>query len=657
MAGFLGHETLRRTNTPSPEAISAEVPQTYGRFCGQSRQWGHKIWRLAAFSLPFLGFSQSVRAQVTQPIDLRIEIDEEIYSSLLCQKLVRLHEDSEFAPWGMVFSRPSHFCSFPLKISKGYNLSMWRLVVSAGENHVSFVVCRPTRPADIRNERCDWRVDIKRPANLSALLKSDRFLLEVMAALHEKLPVREYAQLGQTRSRPEPRIKSVVLENPPKLVHSTLHFSQDGRATIDTKPVSVFHSSTPEDAVWLIPAEPIQQRLVMMETYLREAGYEPISPPAVVKTADTKSVMANPVKPTLVDTPPEGAKSQNPSSADTKPPLPVAKKVMPANNPVIQTSEKPLSEPERRRPLKASELPPQKPSPSRAQPKIKVNPQYDRNQPSVFARDELTPPDDSEVVTLKGAQDFEETLPKANFFERLWDVLWPGLWKTQFEWSGLPVPESERSRLPATQTAAMSGWHPIWRELSAGASVRRTTENEIVDLKISLPDAALFQQAMGRRTTTLVSGLLQAEMSVQDYKAQATLNSGLVYLDETWNYDRKKSTFELWSPSGRGTFFEPSLSFYPNTNFDGTFTRISYTSYKFENTKGWRWNIDTGWQWTITDDWAQWKKVRLSALQGFVGVQRGLLSNTDTRLSGQENNEIPLNALNLGLRIGLDETY
>lgn len=603
------------------------MPQTYGLFRGPWRRRGHKIWRLLGISLTFFGFSQSVRAQVTQPIDLRIEVDEEIYSSLLCQKLVRLHEDSNFAPWGMVFSRPSHFCSFPLKLSKGYNLSMWRLVVSAGEGHVSFVMCRPTRPADIRNERCDWRVDLKRPANLPALLKSDRFLLEVIAALHEKLPVREYAQLGQTRSRPEPRIRSVVLENPPKLVHSTLHFSQDGRANIDTKPDSVFHSSTPEDAVWLIPAEPIQQRLLMMETYLREAGHEPIAPPAMLKTADTK------------------------------PPLSAVRKTMPANYPVIQTSEKPLAEPERRRPLKASELPPQKPSPSRAQPKIKVNPPYDRNQPSVFAREELTPPADSEVVTLKGAQDFGETLPKANFFERLWDVLWPGLWKTQFEWSGLPVPESERSRLPATQTVAISGWHPIWRELSAGASVRRTTEDEIVDLKISLPDAALFQQAMGRRTTTLVSGLLQAEMSVQDHKAQAALNSGLVYLDETWNYDRKKSTFELWSPSGRGTFFEPSLSFYPNSNFDGTFTRISYTSYKFENGKGWRWNIDTGWQWTITDNWAHWKKVRLSALQGFVGVQRGSLLNTDTRMSGQQNNEIPLNALNLGLRIGLDETY
>jgi hypothetical protein len=607
---------------------------------------------LVGLSLTFFGFSQSVQAQVTQPIDLRIEIAEELYSSILCQKLVRLHEDSDFAPWGMVFSRPSHFCSFPLKISKSYNLTMWRLVVSAGVNHVSFVMCRPTRPADIRNERCDWRVDLKRPANLAGLLQSDRFLLEVISALHERLPVREYARPGWTHSRPEPRIKSVVLENPPKLVHSTLQISEDGRATIETKPISVFSGTPPEDAVWLIPAEPMQQRLKTMETYLREAGYEPIAPPAITKSTET-----SPVKSAVADAPPVSMNTQNPTPADTQPPPPVAKKPMQANDSLIPTRDKPTAEMERRRPLKASELPPQKPAPRKVQPNNRSNIQNDKNEPSVFAREELFPPDDSEVVTLKGAQDFEETLPTANLFERLWDVLWPGLWKTQFEWSGLPVPESERSRLPATQTAAMSGWHPIWRELSAGASVQRTTENEIVNLKISLPDSALFQQATGRRTTTLVNGLLRAEMQVLDYKAQATLSSGLVYLCESWNYDRKKSTFELWSPAGRGTFFEPSLSFYPNTNFDGTFTRISYTSYKFENAKGWRWNIDTGWQWTITDDWAQWKKVRLSSLQGFVGVQRGLLSNTDARASAQQNNEILLNALNLGLRINLDETY
>lgn len=609
------HDFLKRTNRSSPQVVSAGVGETYGFMW--NRGGGRLLKSLAVGGIyVFLTFySQVAQAELTRPIDLRIEIDKSLNSSPLCQKLVRLHEDRNFAPWGNIFSKPSHFCPFPLELSKGYSLVMWRLAVTEAPEHISFVLCRPTRAADVLSEDCAWRLDLKKTRDLVARLQDDQVLFSIIAALHEKLPLRAFDPQGENYSRPEPRLKSPILEIPPRLVRGVVRIEEPSGRLLVT-PMSFFQAPPTDTALWFVPAEPMQLRQSAMAEILRKAGLELTEPP-----------------------PP-------------KAPAPVSKST-PAK-PIQQ----PILAPKKHTPLKVVELPPTMlPSKSVAGGKARGNKD---NQTSVFAIELAPPPDDREVIQLDGATEAAKRsaeLEKVPLLTRLWNVLWPGLWKASIDVSGLPVPESERSRLPSTQGFALRGWHPVWRWIAVGGELKHVQEKEHLDLKISLPGNALYQQARGQRKTTLITGSLLAELNSPTTSTRIESRGGLVFLSEDWAYDRTKSTFEIWMPARRGTYFEPSISVQPLSHLDGFSGRAAWGIYRFSNAEGQQWNVEAGWQWAFDPTWFSWDEVRIPSLQTFIGLQQGSVKNTGTTSAVNNVNSLPVNSFVLGLRLNVDETY
>ncbi|NBW80679.1 hypothetical protein EBR21_02895 [bacterium] len=268
-------------------------------------------------------FPQSGQAEITRPVDLRIELDPGIYSSALCQKIVRFHEDRSFAPWGMTFSQPSHFCSFPLELSKSYKLHMWRLVVTQSEEVLSFAYCRPKKTSDFMDEDCTARLDLKKRSSLVSQLATDDFLFAVLAFLQEKLPFRDFNLLGENYARPEPRIKSKLLERPPALAKGIVDINSSN-GQIQVRPVSKFSDSIPESAVWFVPVESMQGRHSAMDSALQEMGLEKTAPPpaeanlrskSVTSSASTTSAKPTPAAPSVS---PEGSKDTEPFTAKNR---------------------------------------------------------------------------------------------------------------------------------------------------------------------------------------------------------------------------------------------------------------------------------------------------------------------------------------------------
>lgn len=520
---------------------------------------------------------------------------------------------------------------------------MWRLVVTQTEQHLSFVLCRPTRAAAWGQEDCDWRVDFQKPGKTQELLGDDQFLFSTIAALHEKMPIREFNTNGENFSRPEPRIKSTVLENPPALIRGILRFNELNNRLVVT-PVSVFQEQTPAESVWMIPAGPMNQRIAIMEQLLRDSGYKPTQPPPVLRP-QSKPAPPTPTPQALA------ASSAAPASAEIKS---TPKATAPA--PSAVSGVPPIPAPSQRTALKSKELA-AAPTAQKSDVKGKSRTVGGRRR-SIFANEEITLSDDREVTKLKGAEDEDNDSSDPSLLSEVWDVLWPGLWQATFDVSGLPVPESEQARLPSTQSFAFSAWHPIWRNLSIGGNLRHTRDSETLDLKINLPGAALFQQAQGRRKTTHLTGSVMADFVVLGgYLTRLETRYGAVFLNETWSYDRKKSTFEIWSPAGRGNLLEPALLIQPNRNVDGFSARVAYGLYRFDDARGSQLSLETGWQWGFEDDAFQWGRVKISKLQSYFGLQRGQIENPERSALPDSSGTVLLNSFWLGLRTQIDETY
>ncbi|MEY4064141.1 MAG: hypothetical protein RIR26_349, partial [Pseudomonadota bacterium] len=213
-----------RTRPTSLLAVSAQPVQTYALL---SAPFCRRI--LCLFTLGVLAqsaFSQSVRADELRAIDLRIEIDPALYTSDLCHNLVRLHAVRDAAPWGLIFAKPSNFCTFPDSIGKGHLPSMWRLVVSGSTDGLMFAYCRPLRRVPQFLESCPWSIAMKKPVHWRELLKDEDFLLLIVAGLQEQLPVRDFNARGESLARPEPRIQFDELEKPPQLARTRLDFDK-----------------------------------------------------------------------------------------------------------------------------------------------------------------------------------------------------------------------------------------------------------------------------------------------------------------------------------------------------------------------------------------------------------------------------------------------
>ncbi|NBW80680.1 hypothetical protein EBR21_02900 [bacterium] len=267
------------------------------------------------------------------------------------------------------------------------------------------------------------------------------------------------------------------------------------------------------------------------------------------------------------------------------------------------------------------------------------------------------PPDDTEVVTLKGAEaNPSNPSNKETFLSEIWSVLWPGLWHGEFDVSGLPVPESERSRLPAVQSYSLSGWHPIWRDVSVGFGLRYRRDFDSLSLKINLPGSSLFQLAQGNRQTTLIHGSVIQDFKLGDSMARIEALAGVNFISTKWTYDRRASTFEIWSPSGRGTFFEPSLTWMPSKNIDGFMGRAHYSSFNLPGALAAHWGVECGWQWAFDDEFLHWGPIRISNLLSSFGFQQGQLKKTDSSASTDSSNNIALNSFWLSLRLRIDET-
>jgi hypothetical protein len=285
-ASFQGRETTRRTFCTSLKLLSASRTQTYGLGSDGGCFWPPALTAMRLAVALVCCFSQSGRAQISQEIDLRIEIEPSLYSSTLCQKLVALHSDRKLAPWGMTFARPSRLCTYPGLVSKAYSINMWRMVVSESFNGLLFSMCRPVRRQGVLREDCAWNVSLEKPRNWREKIVSDEFLFLVVAGLHEQLPVRDFNKRGVNLSRPEPRLKSERLENPPQMVRGRLNFeSATGRMLFFplTRPADVqAHSDT---AFWWFQSESRTPRLAAFEELLKDEGYALLKeipiPPAV----------------------------------------------------------------------------------------------------------------------------------------------------------------------------------------------------------------------------------------------------------------------------------------------------------------------------------------------------------------------------------------
>lgn len=287
-----------RTSPSSPLAVSAQLPQTYalpsGLFCRRLFSW------VLGVSLPFLLFFQSVRADELRAIDLRIEIDPALYTSELCHKLVRLHTARDLAPWGLIFAKPSNFCTFPDSIGKGHLPSMWRLVLSGSVEGLMFAYCRPTRRIPSYSETCPWTIAIKKPEHWRELLKDDDFLLMMLAALQEQLPVRDFNVRGESLARPEPRIRFDALESPPRLARTRLGFDKPTWQIqlFPWIPSAIENGDDGKTANWWYPADGTAARRGFIEQLFEERGYSFLAPEHI-------AALRRPLPLPVVEIPPE----------------------------------------------------------------------------------------------------------------------------------------------------------------------------------------------------------------------------------------------------------------------------------------------------------------------------------------------------------------
>lgn len=190
-----------------------------------------------------------LKAEEIRAFDLRIEIDETVYSPKLCQKLVDLHNDREVSPWGMLFAQPSRFCSFPKTISKAYSVRMWRLVLNELTDRIRLTLCRPIKRHGHLLEDCPWSIAFEKRGNWRESLEQDEYLFLLVAGLHEKLPLRDFSLSGLNLSRHEPRFESDRLQSPPRLVAGKLELKKEsGRLLFN--PIGSEETQAAKNAIW-----------------------------------------------------------------------------------------------------------------------------------------------------------------------------------------------------------------------------------------------------------------------------------------------------------------------------------------------------------------------------------------------------------------------
>jgi len=151
---------------------------------------------------------------------------------------------------------------------------MWRLVVSEPPDGIRFSICRPYKRLSVLREDCPWSVSLKKHRNWREKLVSDEFLFLVIAGLHEQLPLRDFNVRGENLSRPEPRIKSERLENPPQMARGKLKFDTSSGRMLFT-PFNKLSDSlfAAESAQWWFQTESKNRRLAAFEELVAEDGY------------------------------------------------------------------------------------------------------------------------------------------------------------------------------------------------------------------------------------------------------------------------------------------------------------------------------------------------------------------------------------------------
>lgn len=263
---------MRTHRTPSI-LVSARVFKTYGGISGVTHRNLSTFAGIGGCAVMSL---LSIKAEGFQSFDLRIEIDPSIYSAQLCQELVALHKERDVSPWGMVFARPSHLCSFPGAISKAYSVNMWRLVLNELENSIRMTLCRPVKRRGILIEDCPWFIGFEKGRNWRDALKDKEFIFFLVAGLHEKLPIRDFTRTGFSGARAEPRFESERLQTPPKLVPGKLELKEDSGRLLFT-PVQTLGPSVSPSPLWWMQAGDRNERLAAFIVAADNAGYTMVS--------------------------------------------------------------------------------------------------------------------------------------------------------------------------------------------------------------------------------------------------------------------------------------------------------------------------------------------------------------------------------------------
>ena len=223
-----------------------------------------------------MAFLIPTKALGFQYFDLRIEIDPSIYSPELCQNLVALHSDREVSPWGMIFAKPSHLCTYPSKISKAYNLKMWRLVLNDLEDSVRITLCRPVKRRGRLIEDCPWSLGFEKGNHVRESLKDKDFIFLLVAGLHEKLPVRDATALSLSAARTEPRFESDLLQPPPKLIPGELELKNDsGRLLFN--PIQMTTNRRRDRVLWWMQSGDRSARLAAFVVAADNAGHSIVS--------------------------------------------------------------------------------------------------------------------------------------------------------------------------------------------------------------------------------------------------------------------------------------------------------------------------------------------------------------------------------------------
>jgi len=153
-------------------------------------------------------------------------------------------------------------------------MAMWRLLVRETSELLRFSICRPLKLKRGVQEKCSWEVAVEKPLSWRQKLVNDNFLFLVTAALHEQIPLRDFNARGENLSRPEPRLRSTRIENPPAMSRGLLQLDRaSGQMFLMPQAAPASPRAIGDKAVWWIQTEAPQARLEAIEGLMKEEGY------------------------------------------------------------------------------------------------------------------------------------------------------------------------------------------------------------------------------------------------------------------------------------------------------------------------------------------------------------------------------------------------